>query len=50
MTKDTLLEMLFSAEQALENYYTSGSNTDIESAERFCANIERNLAKFEINA
>lgn len=44
MTKDALLEMLFSAEQALENYYTSGSDYDIEATEKVCADLERQLA------
>lgn len=44
MTKDTLIEMLFSAEQALENFYTSGSSYDIEAAEKQCADLERQLA------
>lgn len=44
MTKDTLIEMLFSTEQALENYYTSGSSYDIEAAEQQCADLERQLA------
>ena len=50
MDRDTLLELLNEAQFDLENFYISGSNTDIESSERFCADIERNLAKFEINA
>jgi hypothetical protein len=43
MDKESLVEMLFSAEQSLEAYYISGSDYDIEATERFCADIERRL-------
>lgn len=43
MNKETLMELLNSAENELENYYTSGSQYDIEATERFCADLERQL-------
>ena len=43
MDRNTLIDLLFSAEQELENYYTSGSDYDIEATEQFCADLERQL-------
>jgi hypothetical protein len=47
MNKDTLLELLLSAENALEGYYVSGSRYDIESMERRCAELEREIVSFD---
>jgi hypothetical protein len=44
MNKDTLLELLLSAENTLDSYYVSGSSYDIESMERRCAELEREMA------
>jgi hypothetical protein len=43
MNQETLIELLNSAESELENYYTSGSQYDIEATERYCADLERQL-------
>jgi hypothetical protein len=43
MNQETLIELLNSAENELENYYTSGSQYDIEATERYCADLERQL-------
>lgn len=47
MDKDTLLELLVSAQDSLTTYYISGSSLDIEATEKMCADIERLLVKFE---
>jgi hypothetical protein len=47
MNKDTLLELLLSAENALEGYYVSGSRYDIEHMERRCAELEREMVSFD---
>jgi len=47
MDKDTLLELLVSAQESLTTYYNSGSRIDIEATEKFCADIERMLAEYQ---
>lgn len=47
MDKESMQELLAYAQADLEEFYISGSDSDIEITENFCAYLERSIAELE---